>query len=55
MTTNAHADWVSSINAAADKNGVVQTPTLLINGKTVDIANLTPDALEAMITSASQR
>ena len=55
VTTNAHADWVSSINAAADKNGVVQTPTLLINGKTVDIANLTPDALEAMITSASQR
>ena len=55
VTTNAHADWVSSINAVADKNGVVQTPTLLINGKTVDIANLTPDALEAMITSASQR
>ena len=55
VTTNAHADWVSSINAAADKNGVVQTPTLLINGKTVDIANLTPDALKAMITSASQR
>jgi protein-disulfide isomerase len=55
VTTDAHADWVSSINAAADKNGVVQTPTLLINGKTVDIANLTPDALKAMISNASQR
>jgi protein-disulfide isomerase len=55
VTTNAHADWVSSINAAADRNGVAQTPTLLINGKTVDIANLTPDALKAMIASASQR
>jgi protein-disulfide isomerase len=55
VTTNAHADWVSSINAAADRNGVAQTPTLLINGKTVDIANLTPDALKAMIASARQR
>lgn len=55
VTTDAHADWVSSINAAADKNGVVQTPTLLINGRTVDIANLTPDALRGMITNASQR
>jgi protein-disulfide isomerase len=55
VTTDAHANWVSSINAAADRNGVAQTPTLLINGKTVDIANLTPDALKAMITSASQR
>jgi protein-disulfide isomerase len=55
VKTNAHADWVSSINAAADKNGVVQTPTLLINEKTVDIANLTPEALKAMITSAGQR
>jgi protein-disulfide isomerase len=51
----AHADWVSSINAAADKNGVTQTPTMLINGKSVDIANLTPETLEAMITSASHR
>jgi protein-disulfide isomerase len=55
VTRKAHADWVSSINAAADKNGIVQTPTMLINGKPVDIANLTPDALQAMITSAGQR
>ena len=47
VTSKAHADWVSSINAAADKNGVAQTPTMLINGKSVDIANLTPDALKA--------
>jgi protein-disulfide isomerase len=55
VTGTAHADWVSSINAAADKNGVAQTPTMLINGKSVDIATLTPDALKAMITNASQR
>jgi protein-disulfide isomerase len=55
VTRKAQADWVSSINATADQNGVTQTPTMLINGKPVDIANLTPDALKAMITSASQR
>jgi protein-disulfide isomerase len=55
VTSNAHADWVSSINGAAEKNGVAQTPTMLINGKSVDIANLTTDALKAMITNATQR
>jgi protein-disulfide isomerase len=54
VTSKAQADWVASINAAADKNGVAQTPTMLINGKAVDIASLTPEALKAMIT-ASQR
>jgi hypothetical protein len=28
---------------------------MLINGKSVDIAKLTPDALESMITNATQR
>jgi protein-disulfide isomerase len=55
VTSKTHADWVSSINAAAEKNGVAQTPTMLIDGKSVDIANLTPDALKAMITNATQR
>jgi protein-disulfide isomerase len=55
VTSKAHADWVSSIDAAAEQNGVAQTPTMLINGKSVDIANLTPDALKAMITNATQR
>jgi protein-disulfide isomerase len=55
VTSKAHADWVSSIDAAAEKNGVAQTPTMLINGKSVDIANLTPDALKATITNATQR
>jgi len=55
VTSKAHADWVSSINAAAEKSGVAQTPTMLINGKSVDIESLTPDALKGMITNASQR
>jgi protein-disulfide isomerase len=55
VTSKPHADWLSSIDAAAEKNGVAQTPTMLINGKSVDIANLTPDALKATITNATQR
>lgn len=55
VTSTAHGDWVSSINAVAEKNGVAQTPTMLINGKSVDIENLTLDTLKAMITNATQR
>lgn len=55
VNRRAHADWVTSINASADTNGVQQTPTMLINGKEVDIATLTPDSLKAMITDAAQK
>lgn len=55
VNRRAHADWVTSINAAADTNGIQQTPTMLINGKEVDIATLTPDSLKAMITDAAQK
>jgi protein-disulfide isomerase len=51
----AHADWVTSINAAADTNGVAQTPTMLINGNQVDITTLTPEALQALISEAAQK
>src|SRR5207342_2185769 len=36
VTSKAHAGWVSSINATAEKKGVAQTPTVLINQKSVD-------------------
>ncbi|HET6760137.1 MAG TPA: thioredoxin domain-containing protein [Propionibacteriaceae bacterium] len=55
VTRRAHADWVTSINAVADTNGVAQTPTILINGKEVDIATLTPESLKTMINDAAQK
>jgi protein-disulfide isomerase len=55
VTRRAHADWVTSINAVADTNGVAQTPTILINGKEVDIATLTPESLQKMINDAAQK
>jgi protein-disulfide isomerase len=51
----AHADWVTSINAAADEKGVSQTPTMLINGSEVQIESLTPESLKTMITEAGQK
>jgi protein-disulfide isomerase len=51
----ARADWVTSINAAADTKGVAQTPTMLINGNQVDITTLTPEALQALISEAAQK
>ena len=51
----AHADWVTSINAAADRGGVSQTPTMLINGSEVQIESQTPESLKTMITEAGQK
>ena len=55
VTSNAHAGWLSSIDVAAEKNGVTATPTMFINGERVDLQNLTPEALQTMITSAAQK
>ncbi len=53
MSTKQHAGWVESINAAADQNGVQQTPTMFLNGNPVDLATLTPESLKAMIDQAA--
>ena len=55
VTTDAHQDWVASINAAATANQVTGTPTMLINGTLVDIAALTTNSLRTMITSATTK
>jgi protein-disulfide isomerase len=55
VTSNAHAGWLASIGVAAEKNGVTATPTMFINGERVDLQNLTPEALQTMITSAAQK
>jgi protein-disulfide isomerase len=55
VTSKAHASWVSSIGAVAERNGVTVTPTMLINGEPVDLTELTPEALQTMITSAAQK
>jgi protein-disulfide isomerase len=49
VTSQAHAGWVDSINAAAAQQGVTGTPTLFVNGTRTDVTKLTPDGLAAMI------
>ena len=53
VSSKQHAGWVESINAAADKNGVNQTPTMFLNGNPVDLEKLTPESLKAMIEQAA--
>jgi protein-disulfide isomerase len=54
VTTDAHQDWVDSINAAATANKVTGTPTMFVNGTLVDLTTLTPESLKATISSATK-
>ena len=45
--------WADSINATATKNNVSSTPTMFLNGRPVDVATLTPEALTSQINEAS--
>jgi len=49
VTIRAHADWVASINRVAEANRVGQTPSMFLNSRPVDLATLTPEALQSMI------
>lgn len=55
VKTKAHADWVTSINETAAAKGVTQTPTLLVDGQSVDLNGLTPDALRAQLAAPPTR
>jgi protein-disulfide isomerase len=53
VTSRVHAGWVTSINAAADANGVSSTPTLFLDGARLDLATLSPEALQTKIDEAA--
>lgn len=48
-----HAGWADSIDAAAAAAGVTGTPTMLLDGRPVDITSLTPDSLTTQIQEAA--
>lgn len=52
VRNNSHQAWVQSIDDAAAAAGVNSTPTMYLNGKPVDIASLTVDKLNALISAA---
>lgn len=49
VTTRKHAEWVTSITAAANAAGVQATPTIFINAEPVDLATVTVESLKAKI------
>ena len=53
VRNRAHAGWAASIDATADANGVSSTPTLFLDGARLDLANLTPEALQTKIDEAA--
>jgi protein-disulfide isomerase len=48
-----YAGWADSIDAAATAAGVTATPTMVLDGKLVDITTLTPDSLTTKIQEAA--
>jgi len=53
VTSRGHAGWVDSINAAADAKGINSTPTMFLDGTRLDLASLTPEALQTKIEEAA--
>lgn len=51
----SHEGWVSSINDAATAAGVTGTPTMFLNGTSVDLGTLTTDSLKAQIAEAANK
>jgi protein-disulfide isomerase len=53
VTGRAHEAYLASITAAADQAGVNQTPTVLLNGTPLNLADLSPDQLAQQIDAAA--
>jgi protein-disulfide isomerase len=47
-----YGDWVKNVTDQASKDGVTATPTVLVDGKKLDPAQLTPDGVTAAVHSA---
>ncbi len=53
VANRSHLGYLDSITTAADRAGVKQTPTVLLNSTPLDLANLTPDQLARQIDAAA--
>jgi protein-disulfide isomerase len=50
----AHNQYVKSVQTQSEKDGVNGTPTIKINGKTLDLGTLTPQSLDADVKAATK-
>jgi protein-disulfide isomerase len=53
-TAKSHNQWVESVQTQSEKDGVSGTPTVKLNGKTLDLTGLTQAGLAAQVKAASK-
>jgi len=51
VTTMKYKAWVTDVNNKANADGITSTPTVLIDGNQLDIAQLTPEVLKEKLYS----
>lgn len=53
-SAKSHNQWVESVQTQSEKDGVNGTPTVKLNGKTLDLGGLTRDKLAAEVKAATK-
>jgi len=53
-SAKTHNQWVESVQTQSEKDGVNGTPTVLLNGKALDLTGLTRDQLAAQVKAATK-
>jgi protein-disulfide isomerase len=54
VTSQRHTQWVGSMNAVALGAGITDPPAVQFDGRPLDLASLTPEALSGMIEQANR-
>lgn len=55
VETRKHADWIDSLNAGANAQGVTSTPSMFVGDQPVDITILPPERLNQLIAAEPQK
>jgi len=50
-----HGDWVAAATDQASRDGVTGTPTVVVDGTTLDSTELTPEGIAAAVQAATAR
>ncbi len=53
--SRAHNQYIQSVGEQASKDGVNGTPTVILDGKKLELANLTPEAFAKAVTAATTK
>ena len=53
-TSKSHNQWVESVQTQSEKDGVNGTPTIKLNGKAIELTDLTQASLAAQVKAATK-